>query len=259
MLTITSIYGPEKKSFETIIYNKNYVEELAPGSPAELRSSSEVSHTSGFDERSLDSAILSPFRVKEASVELDSILITETPLPDLEDITGRAFPEQDKEEDYATDCDEENDLEEEMLDHGDGTEGSRKNSFLLVKKLILPEVQYKWHRGFRRDTNGRYIKVTVLKLQIKYEDAGGLVPWEIHIYFIAEEGEESDTYKVVPVSDNSASVEFTVSNEEHIQMRLYCKERSGQDHLTAPVVTIKPEPTSAVTLGEWHAVSPLVK
>ena len=73
-------------------------------------------------------------------MEVDSILITETPLPDLEDITGRAFPDQDKEEDNATDCDEANDLEEEILDQGDGTEGSRKNSFLLVKKLILPEV-----------------------------------------------------------------------------------------------------------------------
>ena len=39
-------------------------------------------------------------------------------------------------------------------------------------------------------------QVTVLKLQIKYEDAGGLVPWELHIYFITEEGEESDNYKV---------------------------------------------------------------
>ena len=117
-------------------------------------------------------------------MEVDSILITETPLPDLEDITGRAFPEHDKEEDYATDCDEENDLEEETFDHGDGTEGSRKNSFLLVKKLILPEVLnnflifsfltfhlfyfvkvlYKWHRGFRRDTNGRYIKVRLFPL-----------------------------------------------------------------------------------------------
>ena len=110
---------------------------------------------------------------------MDSILITETPLPDLEDITGIGFPEHHEEEDYATDCDEANDLEEEILDLGDGTEGSRKNSFLLVKKLILPEVftnsllvfsktffsnfskvMYKWHRGFRRDTNGRYIKVS---------------------------------------------------------------------------------------------------
>ena len=33
--------------------------------------------------------------------------------------------------------------------------------------------------------------------------------------------------QVVPVSDNSASVEFTVSNEEHIQMRLYRKEELG--------------------------------
>ena len=31
-------------------------------------------------------------------MEVDSILITETPLPDLEDITGRAFLDQDKEE-----------------------------------------------------------------------------------------------------------------------------------------------------------------
>ena len=41
-----------------------------------------------------------------------------------------------------------------------------------------------------------FTQVTVLKLQIKYEDAGGLVPWELHIYFISEEGEESDNYKV---------------------------------------------------------------
>ena len=82
MLTITSIYGPEKvmlfryglewfylkevmfqKSFETIIYNKNHIEEEPPpSSPDQLRSPSEASHTSGFDERSLDSALLSPFR-----------------------------------------------------------------------------------------------------------------------------------------------------------------------------------------------------
>ena len=81
-------------------------------------------------------------------MEADSILITETPLPDLEDITGRAFLAQDKEEDNATDCDEANDLEEEILDQGDGTEGSRKNSFLLVKKLILPEVFTNFYKFF---------------------------------------------------------------------------------------------------------------
>ena len=35
-----------------------------------------------------------------------------------------------------------------------------------------------------------------MKLQIKYEDAGALVPSELHIYFITEQGEESDNYKV---------------------------------------------------------------
>ena len=35
----------------------------------------------------------------------------------------------------------------------------KKNPFHLVKKPIVPEVVYKWQRGFRRDNSGRYCKV----------------------------------------------------------------------------------------------------
>ena len=188
-------------------------------------------------------------------MELDSFVITDTPLPDLEEITGNKF--EKNADDDATDNEE--DIDDEVK-NTELSEGSRKNSFLLVKKLIFPEVMYKWHRGFRRDINGRYIKVTVLKLQIKYEDCGGVVPWELHIYFItAETGEESENYKVVPISDNIATVEFTVNNDERILMRLYSKEKSGQDHITAPTFTISPELSNTVTLGEWHLVQPIVK
>ena len=193
-----------------------------------IRSPSEASQTSGFDERSLDSAIQSPLRwvieivvltlflefytnfnrVKESSLELDSFVVTDTPLPDLEEITGRILLN-----DNDDDTDNEGDIEDEIK-NPEVSEGSRKNSFLLVKKLIFPEVQYKWHRGFRRDINGRYIKVTVLKLQIKYEDIGGLVPWELHIYFITKEEGESENYKVVPISDNIATAEFTVRDAD---------------------------------------------
>ena len=193
-----------------------------------IRSPSEASQTSGFDERSLDSAIQSPLRwvieivvltlflefytnfnrVKESSLEHDSFVVTDTPLPDLEEITGRILLN-----DNDDDTDNEGDIEDEIK-NPEVSEGSRKNSFLLVKKLIFPEVQYKWHRGFRRDINGRYIKVTVLKLQIKYEDIGGLVPWELHIYFITKEEVESENYKVVPISDNIATAEFTVRDTD---------------------------------------------
>ena len=37
----------------------------------------------------------------------------------------------------------------------------KKNPFLLVKKPIVPEVVYKWQRGFRRDSSGRYCKVGI--------------------------------------------------------------------------------------------------
>ena len=248
-MTITSIYGPEsvrfvilvtwilktlllfQASFELTIRPKNYSElsdEENNPSLHNIRSPSEASQTSGFDERSLDSAIQSPLRwvieivvltlflefytnfnrVKESSLELDSFVVTDTPLPDLEEITGRILLN-----DNDDDTDNEGDIEDEIK-NPEVSEGSRKNSFLLVKKLIFPEVQYKWHRGFRRDINGRYIKVTVLKLQIKYEDIGGLVPWELHIYFITKEEEESENYKVVPISDNIATAEFTVRDTD---------------------------------------------
>ena len=128
-----------------------------------------------------------------------------------------------------------------------------------MKKLIVPEVMFKWHRGFRRDINGRYIKVTVLKLKINYEDCGGLVPWELHIYFVSSVGTESENYKVVPISDNTASTEFTVTNDEEVEMKFYSKEKTGQGHMTAPNFTIQPQMAGLVTLGDWHLVQPIVK
>ena len=173
--------------------------------------------------------------------------MTDTPLPDLEEISRRENAEDD--------TDNEQEIEEEVKNSAN----SRKNSFLLIKKLIIPEVQYKWHRGFRRDINGRYIKVTVLKLQFKYEDHGGLVPWEINIYFISEDGTESENYKVVPISDNTGTAELTVEKDVQLSMTVYSKERSGQDHITAPAFTISPELAGTVSLGEWHLVQPSIK
>ena len=240
-----------KASCEVIINNKNSSQETEPSLQTDLspRSTSACSHTSGFDERSLDSAILSPLR-KEESVELESFPVTETPLPDLEEISkliNNATAEDDTEG------------EEEMEEEVKNSPTSRKNSFLLIKKLIIPEVQYKWHRGFRRDVSGKYMKVTVLKLQLKYEDHGGLVPWEINLYMVSREGGESENYKVVPISDNTATAELTVDNEERLEMMIYSKERSGQDHLTAPPFSISPELAGSVTLGEWHLVQPNVR
>ena len=180
---------------------------------------------------------------------MESLPVTETPLPDLEEISKLI---NDNTED---DTDGEQEIEEEVKN----SPTSRKNSFLLIKKLIIPEVQYKWHRGFRRDLKGKYNKVTVLKVELKYEEQGGLVPWEINIYFISRDGGESDNYKVVPISDNTGTVELTVDNEERLEMMIYSKERSGQDHLTAPPFTISPEQAGTVTLGEWHLVQPTLR
>ena len=178
---------------------------------------------------------------------MESCPVTDTPLPDLEEVSMLM-----RDVEVEGDTDNEQEMEEEV----ENCPNSRKNSFLLVKKLIIPEVLYKWHRGFRRDVTGRYMKVTVLKLQFKYEDHGGLVPWEINIYFLSDDGAESDNYKVLPISDNTGTAEFTVQTEDRLELVVYSKERAGQDHMTAPPFSLTLGPA---TLGAWHSVQPNIK
>merc|ERR1712223_186276 len=89
-MTVTSIYGPETASCEVIINNRNCEAESElgpPEPPASERSPSVCSHTSGFDERSLDSAVHSPLRNEETSLDVESCPVTDTPLPDLEEVS----------------------------------------------------------------------------------------------------------------------------------------------------------------------------
>ena len=68
----------------------------------------------------------------------------------MEDITGRC--QQDNNEDDDTDNDDLNqdiEEEEEEILNSEMGEGSRKNSFLLVKKLILPEVCITYQRFYK--------------------------------------------------------------------------------------------------------------
>ena len=44
----------------------------------------------------------------------------------------------------------------------DGVEERKINPYTLVKKPVIPEVEYKWQRGFRRDSSGKYCKVCTL-------------------------------------------------------------------------------------------------
>ena len=47
--------------------------------------------------------------------------------------------------------------------------------------LLSLQVEYKWQRGFRRDAAGRYSKVTILKLGLRYEDSPHLLPHQLNI------------------------------------------------------------------------------
>ena len=163
IMTVTTITGPSKTSEEVPIHNKFYLAREDLTEPPSLtesctlpqletcRSPSQTSVTSGFDERSIESIFDSPLRQIEAAYDEVCREASETPLPDLEEIVevdltpapAPALPSLH--------------LEPELV-----LTEAKKNAFLLVKKPIVPEVLYKWQRGFRRDKSGRYGKVSLL-------------------------------------------------------------------------------------------------
>ena len=165
IMTVTTITGPSKTSEDVPIHNKFYLAREDLTEPCSLtesctlpqletcRSPSPTSVTSGFDERSIESIFDSPLRQIEAVYDEVCREVSETPLPDLEEIVevdlspAPALPSLHPEPQLV--------LPE-----------VKKNSFLLLKKPIVPEVLYKWQRGFRRDKSGRYGKVSKYQLPL---------------------------------------------------------------------------------------------
>ena len=251
IMTVTTITGPCKTSEDVPIHNKFYLPDPAREDLTEscslaesctlpqletCRSPSQTSVTSGFDERSIESIFDSPLRQIEAVYdelcrEVSEVReVSETPLPDLEEIV-----EVDLTPALAT-----SHLVPTVEPEISLTE-AKKNSFLLVKKPIVPEVLYKWQRGFRRDNGGRYGKVskypefyfplvdhhfqvTILKLQFNYEESQKLLPSNLRVTNVTDpqkllgggdgDGAMGDLMKTVAVSDNAGVVEFVMEDND---------------------------------------------
>jgi hypothetical protein len=255
IMTVTSICGPSTTTEEVPIHNKYYsppeTEETEPFTISEsmtipiletCRSPSEASFTSGFDERSIDSIFDTPLKNMEATYDEICREVTETPLPDLEEIVEVDFtPAVAKTEVIPALTNHEIEPEVVVLE--------KKNPFLMLKKPIIPEVLYRWQRGFRRGPSGQYRKVPILKLQFKYEETQDLLPSELDISGAGD-------FKRVTVSQRVASAEFVAAEGQAVTLSVVSKDRTGQDALTAPPFTLSPETIEESLVGEWHITQP---
>lgn len=255
IMTVTSICGPSTTTEEVPIHNKYYsppeTEETEPFTISEsmtiplletCRSPSEASFTSGFDERSIDSIFDTPLRNMEATYDEICREVSETPLPDLEEIVEVDFaPAITKAEVIPALSNHEIEPEIVVLE--------KKNPFLLLKKPIIPEVLYRWQRGFRRGPGSQYRKVPILKIQFKFEENQDLLPAELEIC-------GADDFKRVTVSQKVATVEFVAVEGQNVTLSVLPKDRTGQDALTAPPFTLSPENIGDSLLGEWHITQP---
>merc|ERR1712106_1064687 len=255
IMTVTSICGPSTTTEEVPIHNKYYshpeTEETEPFTISEsmtipvletCRSPSEASWTSGFDERSIDSIFDTPLKNMEATYDEIRREVSETPLPDLEEIVEVDFaPAIAKAEVIPALSNHEIEPEVVVLE--------KKNPFLLLKKPIIPEVLYRWQRGFRRGPGSQYRKVPILKIQFKYEETEALLPSELDISCAGD-------FKRVIVSQKVATAESVAAEGQSVTLSVISKDRTGQDALTAPPFILSPDIIEDSHIGEWHITQP---
>merc|ERR1719234_1745922 len=129
----------------------------------------------------------------------------------------------------------------------------KKTPFLLTKRPVVPEVMYRWQRGFRRNSSGQYKKVPILRVSLQYSDAPALLPSHLQVTTVG--GEE---IKVTPVSGKVATIE--VVQDEGAGVVLYVKalDRSGVSATdsTIPAFTIAVQDVEQCLEGEWHVEQP---
>ena len=133
------------------IYNKYYdPPELGETEPMSVAESCTLPMLESFEGSPSEFDEIAPETVSDESCRAQS----ETPLPDLEEIVEVNFtPVIENKE--VIDEPVNDKIDTEVVEAAE----EKKNQYLLVKKPIIPEVGYKWQRGFRRDSSGRYCKV----------------------------------------------------------------------------------------------------
>ena len=104
----------------------------------------------------LESVEMSPSGFDETVCDELCRDLSETPLPDLEEIVEVDITPAIVSKNVA------DELVNDEIDTEVVAVEEKKNQYLLVKKPIIPEVGYKWQRGFRRDSSGRYCKVSYI-------------------------------------------------------------------------------------------------
>merc|ERR1719234_2171863 len=111
----------------------------------------------------------------------------------------------------------------------------KKTPFLLTKRPVVPEVMYRWQRGFRRNSNGQYKKVPILRVSLQYSDAPALLP--SHLQVTTLKGEE---IKVTPVSGKVATIEVVQEDGAGVALCVRALDRSGVSATdsTIPAFTI---------------------
>jgi hypothetical protein len=90
-----------------------------------------------------------------------------------------------------------------------------KRGLVLTRKLAIPEVQFRWQRGFRKASNGRYVKVPILRLSLDFDRDLEMLPPELQFTARPEDARADipvSNVRTERVSQNRSSCEFQVDD-----------------------------------------------
>lgn len=114
---------------------------------------------------------------------------------------------------------------------------------IVQKKMAIPKVQYRWQRGFRKAHNGRYLKVPLLKVQVKYPEDFEQLPKTLQLSI-------GDQTKLIKLPLNELNCEFQLSDTMDYVLNVEPDDPDDWPHV--PRVGMSVSRLGEDKLNEWQ-------
>lgn len=140
-----------------------------------------------------------------------------------------------------------------VLRRASSTQSSQcSNPCILTKKPAAPsDLRYRWQRGFRKSTNGRYVKVPILRIAFDYDDTIELLPDELQFTL-----DGLDLCKVSRISRNKVFCEFQLEERKAYKARVKNTPKNADYEFSVSEFYVPINQLVESELGVWKTVSP---
>ena len=126
---------------------------------------------------------------------------------------------------------------------------------VIPKVSVLPQVKYRWQKGFRKAPNGRYVKVPILKLCLSFNEDLEILPKAIR--FAHRSNEFSNAFTTCRLSRHECLCELLLENNKSHDIGV--EPVDGELDSNVPNFSVFVDESNDEMQDAWIVIEPQIK